>query len=113
MNQSYFNGVGNYIRSEALYRADINPFVIANQLSTDELDLLLKEIHMCFRDSYYLGGGQLKDWHNPYGTDGNKFNDWMKCYGNKEMSKVKDKTGRTFWFNPKWKSFLPESYGRE
>jgi endonuclease VIII-like 1 len=113
MNQNYFNGVGNYIRSEVLYRADINPFQLAATLEHKELDNLLTVIHLCFRDSYTLGGGQLKDWQNPYGTEGNDFNQWMKCYGNKEMMKVKDRTGRTFWFNPKWESFIPESYSRD
>jgi endonuclease VIII-like 1 len=110
MNQRWFNGVGNYIRSEVLFRTNIDPFKMANSLTEEELDVLLKTIHACFRDSYALGGGQLKDWFNPNGTDGKNFNEWIKCYGNKEMSKVIDKLGRTFWYNPIWDSSRKLTY---
>ena len=26
----------------------------------------------------------------------------MKCYGNPNMSRRKDKNGRMFWYDPKW-----------
>ena len=102
MNQTFFNGLGNYIRSESLYRTKINPFMIANKLNITELNNLLDIIHKCFRDSYALGGGQLRDWHNPYGTEGKTFKDWIKCYGLNTMNKIKDNTGRTFWYDPIW-----------
>jgi endonuclease VIII-like 1 len=100
MNQSAFNGVGNYLRAEILYRLDINPFLPANSLTIDELHELIKITHMCVRDAYSLGGGQLKDWHNPNGTDGADFNSWMKCYG--RLSSIVDGSKRRFWYNPKW-----------
>lgn len=102
MNQGFFNGVGNYIRAEVLWRLGVNPFAPANSLPLEKLQELLKVVHLCFRDSYALGGGQLKDWHNPHGTDGASFNAWIKCYGKPGMSKIKDKLGRTFWFDPQW-----------
>lgn len=100
MNQSKFNGVGNYLRAEILYRLDINPFLAANSLTLDKLHELIKITHTCVRDAYALGGGQLKDWHNPMGTDGKSFNEWMKCYG--RLSSMVDGTKRRFWYNPKW-----------
>jgi endonuclease VIII-like 1 len=110
MNQSYFNGIGNYLRSETLFRAGINPFKQSNSLTEEELDNLLKIIYSCVRDSYTLGGGQLKEWHNPHGTEGKNFHEWMKCYGNKKMNKVKDSTGRTFWYDPKWEDECKKTY---
>lgn len=101
MNQRWFNGVGNYLRSEIVYRLDINPFQSANQISKDELDELLKITHLCIRDAYELGGGQLKDWYNPNGVNGQTFNDWVKCYGKGES--LVDGTGRRFWYDKKWK----------
>jgi len=108
MNQNYFNGVGNYLRAEILYRLDINPFQIANTLDIDTLHNLAQLTHLCCRDSYALGGGQLKDWQNPNGTDGSSFNEWMKCYS--ILSSAVDKTGRRFWYDPKWQSSIPDGY---
>ena len=108
MNQGVFNGVGNYLRSEILFRLDVNPFQPICNLSEDELNQLLKVCHLCCRDAYYLGGGQIKDWVNPQGTDGRNFGEWMKCYG-KGLSVV-DGTKRRFWYHPKWLPDLPERY---
>ena len=100
MSQRWFNGVGNYLRAEILYRLDIDPFQPANAISLDKIDELIKITHLCVRDAYALGGGQLKDWHNPYGTDAADFNDWVKCYS--KLASVVDKSGRRFWYDPKW-----------
>ena len=101
MNQALFNGIGNYMRSEILYRLDVNPFQSIGDLSNDKLEELLKICHTCCRDAYQLGGGQLKDWVNPAGVSDKNFAEWMKCY-QKGISIV-DKTGRRFWFDQKWK----------
>jgi len=102
MNQRYFNGVGNYIRSEVLYRMQINPFTYANELSAETIGSLIHTIHMCFRDAYTLGGGKYTNWFNPNGTNEADFKNWLKCYGNTSMSRIKDPNGRTFWYDPKW-----------
>jgi hypothetical protein len=45
----------------------------------------------------------LRDWKNPDGDQAQQeWDDFMKCYGRKGMSKVTDSNGRTFWFDPKW-----------
>ena len=54
--------------------------------------------------AYELNGGQLRDWSNPFSGDDIEFKKWV--FYQKGL-KVKDKTGRTFWFNPKWKDFCP------
>jgi len=108
MNQSHFNGVGNYLRAEILYRLDFSPFTIAKDLTRDQLEELLKMVHMCCRDAYALGGGQLKDWHNPNGTDARDFNEWMKCYS--KGSSLTDRTGRKFWYDLRWESQVPAIY---
>ena len=28
----------------------------------------------------------------------------MRCYGNPNMAKKKDKNGRRFWYDPKWEN---------
>jgi endonuclease VIII-like 1 len=108
MNQRWFNGVGNYLRAEIIDRIDVNPFQPANELSTEKLKELIHTTNLCVRDAYQLGGGQLKDWFNPEGMASENFDQWMMCYG-KKMS-IRDKTGRMFWFDEKWKKDVPESY---
>jgi endonuclease VIII-like 1 len=101
MSQKWFNGVGNYLRAEILYRLDRNPFMIASDLKKEDLNNLIALTIGCAKAAYKLGGGQLKDWKNPTGEDPSSFKEWMKCYG--KLEKVTDGTGRTFWFDTKWK----------
>jgi endonuclease VIII-like 1 len=103
MNQKWFNGIGNYLRAEILYRLDINPFQPASQLTETQMDHLIQLTVSCCKTAYKLGGGQLKNWVNPNGEDPQSFSQWMKCYG--KLDKTIDATGRTFWYNPKWNTF--------
>jgi endonuclease VIII-like 1 len=105
MNQSWFNGIGNYLRAEILYRFDKDPFTVANQITTKELEKLIEITINCVNQSYKLGGGQLKDWKNPDGEDPSSFNEWMKCYG--KLEKTLDATGRTFWYDKKFSTNVP------
>jgi endonuclease VIII-like 1 len=101
LDQKYFNGVGNYIRSTILYYLDQNPFQDARTIIKNNPHI----IDMC-RDiqliSYKLNGGQLQDWQNPFDTDYQEFQKWV--FYQKGLS-CKDNTGRTFWYDPKWKNF--------
>lgn len=102
MNQSYFNGIGNYLRAEILYRLpNVNPFNEARKVLSQEPDIfkLCRDIPL---QAYALGGGQLKDWESPFGDDPEPLRKFMRCYGNPGMSKKKDKNGRMFWYDPKW-----------
>jgi len=99
LNQKYFNGIGNYIRSTILYYLDVNPF----QSARDIIQNHPKILDLC-RDvplkSYSLNGGQLRDWKNPFDTDSQSFSDWV-FYQKGES--IKDSNGRTFWYDTKWK----------
>jgi endonuclease VIII-like 1 len=101
MNQRWFNGVGNYLRAEILYRLDSDPFMISADLDLDKLELLVDLTINCIQQAYKLGGGQLKDWKNPDGEDPSSFREWIKCYS--RLESTVDRTGRTFWFDKKWK----------
>lgn len=100
MNQKWFNGVGNYLRAEILYRLDRNPFMKASDLKKEDLESLIALTIGCCNQSYKLGGGQLKDWKNPSGEDPSSFGEWMKCYS--KLEKTLDAAGRTFWYDKKW-----------
>ena len=103
LDQKYFNGIGNYLRSTILYYLDVNPFDTAREVIKSHPQIL----DMC-RDipmkAYELNGGQLRDWKNPFDTEYDRFIDWV--FYQKGIS-CKDKTGRTFWFDEKWKQYCP------
>lgn len=106
MNQKYFNGIGNYLRAEILYRADVHPMTRARLalLRAPQIFDLCRDIPL---QAYALGGGQLKDWESPFDSDPEPFRKFMRCYGNPQMSRVRDKNGRMFWYDPKWDSQEP------
>jgi endonuclease VIII-like 1 len=103
LNQEYFNGIGNYLRSTILYYGDINPFISGRDaiIKYPEIPQLCHDIPL---KSYELNGGQLRDWKNPFDGDSVNFIEWV--YYQKGLS-CKDKGNRTLWFNPKWKGFCP------
>lgn len=103
LNQEYFNGIGNYLRSTILYYADINPFESARIIlsKSDKVLDLCREVPL---HSYKLNGGQLKDWKNPFDVNSVEFEKWV--FYKKGLS-CKDKSNRTFWFDPKWEGFCP------
>ncbi len=103
LNQEYFNGIGNYIRSTILYYLDVNPFESARKIISENPKILdmCRDIPMI---SYKLNGGQLKDWKNPFDTDSKDFKEWV--FYQKGIS-CKDKINRTFWFDPKWEVNSP------
>jgi len=101
LNQKYFNGIGAYLLSEIIGRLDYDPHRAINQLSDKELVDLFDMIVKCCEESYSLGGGEIKDWKNPFGE--NRIDEWLKFYGNKENC-YKEKFGtRNIWIHKKWK----------
>ena len=103
LNQEYFNGVGNYIRSTLLYYADVNTF-LSGRLAIQNHPQILDLCKSVPETAYSFNGGQLMTWHNPIDTNSEKFDRWV--YYQKGLS-CKDKLGRTFWFNPKWEKECP------
>lgn len=96
LDQRYFNGIGNYLRAEILYRASQDPFEEARKaLSKNPLITeLCKRIPL---EAYQLGGGQLKDWESPFKIPRFSFEQWLQCYG-KSQKKI-DGTGRAIWYH--------------
>lgn len=103
LDQKYFNGIGNYLRSTILYYLGENPFDKARDVINKRPDIL----DMCCDiplQAYKYNGGQLRDWHNPNGGDVKDFSEWV--FYQKGVG-VKDNTGRTFWFEEKWIPYCP------
>ena len=116
MNQKWFNGIGNYLRAEILYRMDINPFMSAREALTKHTSIfsLCRTIP---ETAYLLGGGELKDWKNPFIFETVEdvkqgWKEFMLCYGNPGMATMIDNNGkgRRFWYHPKWKDVHEETW---
>ncbi len=101
MDQFLFNGVGNYIRAEVLYRMDINPQLTHWDI---EIPALHKAICAVMHEAYQVGGMEMYAFKNPNDLDITKNKgEWQQCYNKPHMSCIVDSNGRNFWFDPKWK----------
>lgn len=100
MDQTLFNGVGNYIRAEVLYRMDIDPKLTHWEISTG---FLINTIRDVMTEAYAVGGMEYAAFKNPnkINEDKNK-GDWQQCYNKPNMKSIEDSNGRLFWYNPKW-----------
>lgn len=80
MDQSIFAGVGNYIKSEALYLAKLSPHRTGNSLSDSEIYELCQSIMSVMESSYQHQGATLSTFKTPYGDEG-KYSTLFKVYG--------------------------------
>ncbi|XP_069812582.1 endonuclease 8-like 1 isoform X2 [Dendropsophus ebraccatus] len=115
LNQKYFNGIGNYLRSEILFRSQIPPFMPArsvlesmkNQSQNGDLSLskkvkIKKEnpdlLQLCYlvpMEVTKLGGKGYDPWHT---GDYSVLQQWFQCYSVPGMKSLRDSNGRTVWF---------------
>lgn len=82
MNQKYVSGVGNYIKSEVLYRARISPHRKCENLSDKELKLLYNSIEKVMNGSYKYRGMSRQDYVDLEGNKGD-YEKKLKVYGRK------------------------------
>ncbi|XP_029431830.1 endonuclease 8-like 1 isoform X1 [Rhinatrema bivittatum] len=115
INQKYFNGIGNYLRAEILYRLKIPPFVKARTvldpllLQNQDAGLtlskkvkvkkknpdLLELCHSVPMEVIHLGG---KGYDPTHRGDPSVFENWLRCYCVPGMKSLRDGNGRTIWF---------------
>lgn len=101
LNQEYFNGIGAYLNSEIIGRLDIDPFRKFKSLKNFELERLFYMILKCCKESYEYGGGELRDWKNPFGE--NRIDEWLKFYNKKDICYKQQFGKRNIWIQKKWK----------
>ncbi|XP_059952961.1 endonuclease 8-like 1 isoform X1 [Mesoplodon densirostris] len=116
LDQRFFNGIGNYLRAEILYRLKIPPFekartvleALQQRRPSPELTLsqkiraklqnpdLLELCHSVPKEVVQLGGKG----YGPESTEEDfaAFRAWLRCYGTLGMSSLRDRHGRTIWF---------------
>lgn len=80
MCQTVISGVGNYIKSESLYRAEISPLRTVESLNDNELNKLYNEIKYVINQSYFHQGVSVRDYT---GVDDEKgdYHDFFLVYG--------------------------------
>ncbi|TKS73488.1 Endonuclease 8-like 1 [Collichthys lucidus] len=127
LNQKYFNGIGNYLRAEILFRLNIPPFVPARKvlegLESEDLcddekpvkndtNTKVKEARPETSFITEESGDLLRLCHtvplevvnlggkgyDPEKADYSEFEAWLQCYYVDGMKSIRDHNGRTMWF---------------
>lgn len=108
LDQKYFNGIGNYLRAEILYRCQVAPFTKAKDVLESltavkqehvkhDLNDLLLLCHVVPKEVLCLGGGKGYDVEHD-AEEEKAFSDWLQCYYKDGMNNLVDCNGRTIWF---------------
>ncbi|NWS14429.1 NEIL1 Endonuclease, partial [Pachyramphus minor] len=121
LNQKYFNGIGNYLRAEILYRLKIPPFEKARtvlealkdqkqerrkkdpsltlskkvKLMQKNLDLL----ELCHTVPMEVITAEKEHLDPEHSQNYATFKNWLQCYLVPGMSSLRDRNGRTIWFH--------------
>jgi len=70
MDQSVIAGVGNYIKSDALWLSRLSPKRVVNDLTDEELSELNRCIKLIIRESYESGGATIRSYSGFDGEEG-------------------------------------------
>lgn len=95
MDQKVICGVGNYIKSEALYRAGVNPWLSVGEIPEVKLRLLHDWIRRIIRRSYEQGGATLRtytDMDNNMGEFVFEFEVYQRSHDSLGNSVVREET---------------------
>ena len=83
MDQTIFSGVGNYIKSESLYKAKISPWRFGKDFSDIDIENLCKSIVEVMNESYQHQGATILTYKTAYGENG-KYSGCFQVYGRKK-----------------------------
>lgn len=85
MDQHTVSGIGNYIKCEALFAAEISPHRLVGEIPTEQLKRLRATIIDVMQRSYAVQGTTIHTYKNVDGTDGG-FSSQLRVYGKKSVS---------------------------
>jgi DNA-formamidopyrimidine glycosylase len=100
LNQKYFCGVGNYLKSEILYHSKIHPHRSWPSLNKKEITNLCIFTREIMKKAYMSGGAELRDFKNPKKDSKLRLNAYGKKNDSKKRLIVNDITKdqrRTYW----------------
>ncbi|XP_071669921.1 endonuclease 8-like 1 isoform X2 [Patagioenas fasciata] len=120
LNQKFFNGIGNYLRAEILYRLKIPPFEKARTVleamkdqeqtrrkknSSLTLSKKLKQmrnnpdlLELCHAVPMEVIATEKNLLDPDHSDNYAAFKNWLQCYLVPGMSSLRDHNGRTIWF---------------
>ncbi|NXL27832.1 NEIL1 Endonuclease, partial [Glaucidium brasilianum] len=120
LNQKFFNGIGNYLRAEILYRLKIPPFekarTVLEALKDQEQERrkknpaltlskklkLMREspdlLELCHTVPMEVIAAEKKLLEPDHADNYAAFKNWLQCYLVPGMSTLRDRSGRTMWF---------------
>jgi formamidopyrimidine-DNA glycosylase len=90
LDQTLFNGIGNYLRAEILNHSLIHPFTPTNTVFAD------LTIENCISHPFLLSCKTVSE--RFLVVDYEKIKEITTTYGQKSSQKCKDRTGRTIWW---------------
>lgn len=99
MNQNIISGIGNYIKSEALYYAKVSPLRKIGSLKNSEASKLYEGIRIIPRVAYNKNGLSIHDYADSNGIKGT-YGDDLKIYGKSTAEKTKTPDGRITYWDP-------------
>mgnify|MGYP002398421705 CR=1 FL=1 len=70
LEQKYVSGIGNYLRADILYLAQINPFRSCGSLSDNDIVQIYIASLDCFRTAYESNGHTIRTYFTPIGETG-------------------------------------------
>nr|XP_046250236.1 endonuclease 8-like 1 isoform X2 [Scatophagus argus] len=127
LNQKYFNGIGNYLRAEILFRLNIPPFIpartvleglksedfcenekpVINEIIEPKISHGIKQkrvkeeavdlLRLCHTVPLEVVSLGGKG-YDPEKADYTAFESWLQCYYVDGMKSLRDHNGRTMWF---------------
>lgn len=104
MDQKVIAGVGNYLRSETLYKARFNPHHKVSDMTDEQLGHLFDAARDRILASYKAGGASIQHYSDIYSHPG-KFEFMMQVYGRKKTpdgltvkaEKIGNDSQTTYW----------------
>ena len=102
MDQKYFPGVGNYIKSEALFLSELHPEEKWSNLSPNQVKKLILNTRDIMNKSFESGGAELKDFKNPNYKSKFTLNIYgrKKTLNNKNVISINTSDQRRSWICP-------------
>ncbi|XP_040457001.1 endonuclease 8-like 1 isoform X1 [Falco naumanni] len=120
LNQKFFNGIGNYLRAEILYRLKIPPFEKARtvlealkdqeqarrkknrSLTLSKKLKMMREnpdlLELCHTVPMEVIATEKNLLDPDHSDNYAAFKNWLQCYLVPGMSSLRDRNGRTIWF---------------
>lgn len=96
LDQGLLSGVGNYVRAEALYRANISPFIKLKNMSDDILKKLLNAIYFIMKKVYNERPRTKNSSHQPFQFQ--VYERKIDNKGNPVIWKKQPDVGRTIYY---------------